>query len=546
MKKISFVLLVLLSFYSFGQQSPKKNELIEAIKRSAFEEVKKLVEAGADVNATDERKGTPLMWAAYKSDLMMVKYLVSKKADCTKKGIVLVTFNGVTSEDNFYGSVASAAAGEGKLDILQFLIEECKVNPLGRDYNPKDNQETGWTPMDFALAVIKPNVINYLSNYIHPFISSAKDNIEYLVHTTYDSTTREMLKIKPFDINIKDKEGYTALHYACQNSNSQICSFLLENNANPNVQNKQKASPLHLAVQSNNDTIVFMLLKKNADVNLQDESGNTPLMLAAANSNLKMFKAFYYFRADFGIKNKQGKTAMDLINEKKDLKMINSIKEKSNDLFLLFDLGLDDEIISTITKNKSTIDQENENKETLLLKSAEAGNLKLAKFLIENGANLNAVRKSGSTPLHLAALNGKVEIAKMLVENKASLDLKNKYDNTPLMLSVFACNYEITNLLVKNKADVNAVNSDGGTVLMAACSGRSDQNSKLVAKYQTGGMEFYQKLQEMKASSLKILKLLLLAGADPSSKDKKGRIALDYARANDEKDFIELLENYKK
>lgn len=49
------------------------------------------------------------------------------------------------------------------------------------------------------------------------------------------------------------------------------------------------------------------------------------------------------------------------------------------------------------------------------------GMLRIAKILIDHGADVNARRKRGQTPLMMAAQNGHLEVVQLLVESGASL-----------------------------------------------------------------------------------------------------------------------------
>lgn len=52
--------------------------------------------------------------------------------------------------------------------------------------------------------------------------------------------------------------------------------------------------------------------------------------------------------------------------------------------------------------------------------------------LLQSGANLNARGLDNDTPLHDAAVNGHVKIAKLLVERGADINAKNSKGKTPL------------------------------------------------------------------------------------------------------------------
>ena len=62
-------------------EARKDRELLEAAKLGDLALVKKILAKGGNVNAKDERGGTPLMRAADASQLEMTKLLIEKGAD---------------------------------------------------------------------------------------------------------------------------------------------------------------------------------------------------------------------------------------------------------------------------------------------------------------------------------------------------------------------------------------------------------------------------------------------------------------------------------
>jgi len=96
--------------------------------------------------------------------------------------------------------------------------------------------------------------------------------------------------------------------------------------------------------------------------------------------------------------------------------------------------------------------------------SPDATNLK---YLVAQGADVNAKDKRDWTPLHYAAeFNPNVEVLKYLVSQGAEVNAKNEDDCTPLhFAALLNSNVEVLKYLVSQSADVNAKNKNGCTPL---------------------------------------------------------------------------------
>lgn len=81
--------------------------------------------------------------------------------------------------------------------------------------------------------------------------------------------------------NIIDELGWTPLHDAAIQGNTEIVKLLLEAGANVNAQDKEDLyTPLHDAARMNHSEIVRLLLACGADTSLKDRWNNTPLNIA--------------------------------------------------------------------------------------------------------------------------------------------------------------------------------------------------------------------------------------------------------------------------
>ncbi len=104
-----FILFLGLFLFSCQQYSTDINiQLIEAVKSGNIDRVRLLIAKGADINAKDERGGTPLHWAAYYNRKKIAELLLMQGANPEEKDR-----NGFTPED--------VARINGKKEILNIL-----------------------------------------------------------------------------------------------------------------------------------------------------------------------------------------------------------------------------------------------------------------------------------------------------------------------------------------------------------------------------------------------------------------------------------------
>lgn len=172
--------------------------------------------------------------------------------------------------------------------------------------------------------------------------------------------------------------------------------------------------------------------------------------------------------------------------------------------------GKDDTLLSAIenadfdtaqrilTQNPHLIDNHIDGQNSLLHVAVYNDNEDLLRFLLANGAAVDAVTQQGqSTPLHDAAAQGNYNMARILLEHGADVNYRDDFLNTPLHKACslyLTATKEMVGLLLDYGAEVDARTARGETPLCLAC----------------------QWLQEDK-EGLEIIRLLLENGADPNT-----------------------------
>ena len=189
-----------------------------------------LLESGADVNAKNRRKSTPLHWAVH--DTAKAKLLLSKGAD----------LNARQAEGRTALHLASMLGnGEATLRLL-----------LDAGANPGIAASNGQTPL----------------------MAAARRG---------DVTAMALLVGKGADVNAKSGAGETALTTAAANGDPRAVAFLLERGADVNARSKRNETALGNAGTAGVEETVRLLLERGADVNSRNVRGFSPLMLAASS-----------------------------------------------------------------------------------------------------------------------------------------------------------------------------------------------------------------------------------------------------------------------
>ena len=65
--------------------------------------------------------------------------------------------------------------------------------------------------------------------------------------------------IPTVNIDFRDKNGRTAIFYACINGNYEMCKTLIDNGAEIDIVDDRNLKPIHYAVMVNNSNIIQLL-----------------------------------------------------------------------------------------------------------------------------------------------------------------------------------------------------------------------------------------------------------------------------------------------
>jgi ankyrin repeat protein len=131
----------------------------------------------------------------------------------------------------------------------------------------------------------------------------------------------------------------------------------------------------------------------------------------------------------------------------------------------------------------------------------------VARFLIQEGADVNAKDFVQDTPFLYAGAEGRTEILRMVLSAGADLADTNRYRGTALIPAAHHGHVEAVKLLLATAIDRDHVNNLGWTALLEAVI-----------------------LGDGGPVHTEIVRLLVEAGADPNIADRDGMTALGHAK----------------
>ncbi|MNU89293.1 Ankyrin repeats (3 copies) [compost metagenome] len=135
-----------------------------------------------------------------------------------------------------------------------------------------------------------------------------------------------------------------------------------------------------------------------------------------------------------------------------------------------------------IALNKDTIHALNPMGFDPLMIACYRGQTKCAKFLIEQGADVNKSSAEGST-LQAACYQNNTKLAALLVRKGAHLNKQGPDGNTALMYAVLNQNLKLVKILVEAGCDLTKTNKDNQTAYSLAMSLTNTEIQKLVKSH---------------------------------------------------------------
>ncbi|MGE3513177.1 MAG: ankyrin repeat domain-containing protein, partial [Vicinamibacterales bacterium] len=418
----------------------REGDLVVAIKSGDVSGAMSLIRHGGDINVPEADGTTALHWAVHRDNLELVEALLQAGASATSvnrygvQPLSLACFNGNAAiVERLLASgadpnttkpagetVLMTAARSGSADVVRRLVSR------GADVNRRD-PERGQTALMWAAAENHAEVVQILLDHGGDIAARSRAGFTPLLYAARGGhlDAARALLLRGGDVNDTLPTGISALVLAVVNAKYQLATLLLEYGADPNADGAgwtalhQMAWTRRPHVGFNNPDpvpvdgvdgleLVRTLIDYGADPNarvkkeLKDEprtglsglnrTGATPFFLAAKDADVELMRALASRGADPLLTNEDGTTP----------------------LMVAAGIG-----IFTPGEDPGT------NEEAL----------EAVKLALELGGRVTDADRRGETALHGAAIRGANALVKFLVSQGARLDAKNSRGWTPLTIA---------------------------------------------------------------------------------------------------------------
>lgn len=362
-----------------------------AVRSANLEDVKRLVAAGADVNAPDALGSTPLLMAAWSGNTEIASFLVAHGADVN------------ALQPQTHSTALEYAVLTGRTAMVQLLLQAgARI-----DTRYRDNQ----TILQIAAAAGNPQIVS-------------------------------LLLAAGMDIGSVDVNGNTALDQAVLHGQAAVVSLLIAHGADvKRVHPVGGRGPLHEACIKGFANLVQPLIDAGADPIERDRSGQTPLDLALAYKNAKIVAALLHLpQKDAEDAAEQAMESATLRGRTEIARMLidsgfDISKPTAAGSTYLHDAALKGQksVVQLLLERGAPVDALDQSGATALHNAALGGNADVIVILLDRGARIDAQdRESGATPLMLAASLGRAGAVALLLRRGANPALRDRAGHTAL------------------------------------------------------------------------------------------------------------------
>lgn len=240
------------------------------------------------------------------------------------------------------------------------------------------------------------------------------------------------------------------LHLAVQNHLPSAVSFLLQKGADGNIRNRNGSTPLHYACNSDQVEMIKLLTLHNVDLYVENEAKETSLFIVVMRGYNEALGALVNGGCDINQVLLNGTlTAIHAAVDECDLTQVKHVLSLGADPNIQVRSGATPlHVLAARTRCKNLAE---ENCKVRL-------SLDILEVLVEKGANINAKDKTNScTPLLVAVTQKYFKLAKLFIKLGADLNVRHVRVNS-LFHDIASSNHDIITLSLEYGADYRRKN----------------------------------------------------------------------------------------
>ncbi|XP_064650323.1 serine/threonine-protein phosphatase 6 regulatory ankyrin repeat subunit A-like [Lineus longissimus] len=437
-----------------------KTALHEACGRGHTSTVHALIEKGAYVTMlTDNKdKATPFYLACSSGNAKVARALIEKGVDINQ-----CVSSGASPLDNAYKS-------QNK-DIVEILVEkEASIN------------QAKMTSLHIVCLLGQmENLEHYLSDEPAQFELLDGEGKTPLHIVTSQGYTEMAIKIVEAgaDVNAKDNDEISCLHFAFRGHHLDIVNLLLDNGAYADIKSKN-GTPLDLACEEGDVEIVEKMLrltKERSENGLPRELLKPALERSCSNGHVNVLRLLLkhgaviedadavglVFAAAEG-----GHTNMLHALSSHGVK-INVKDNNGNTPFHKACWSSDEAFLNKLKQFEVDVDAKNTDGQAVLHLASQHGQAQSVTALLKLGAKVDVQDNKMKTPLHIACANGREQVFKVLLENNATQSLSDESGWSPIHFAAESGSLIVIRTLLRSGSNVNERNGEGVTPIQLAC-----------------------------------------------------------------------------
>ena len=309
--------------------------------------IKLLVEHGANIDAKDSKGLTPIMIAAVRGHIKVVKYLRDQGANLSESDLKDQNILHILAKHNRHEMIPIllkgrpggwieklvnqpnqkentplhiAAAKGGVQTVIELLKEEYSADVDIQNWDKR-------TPCHLAAMAGHTEVLQLLLQRDHNAIFDKDDDDNTLLHLAAMNKHSETVKLLISEgalVHKRNHKEWTPLDSAAVAGCWRSCKLLLDNNSPLEPEDRSNRTPLHMAAMNGHCSVVRLLLKEGASLGKENREGYNALELAIAAGHRQVVEVL--------LESDHWKTAMKTVHtDEKALPAVHTLGNKAPD-----------------------------------------------------------------------------------------------------------------------------------------------------------------------------------------------------------------------